>query len=310
MAYIAAVTRMAEQLGQTVEYNCTLDKYTTFKVGGKASAVIELSDTEAACKLFAEISRMKLPCFVLGKGSNVIADDNGFSGVILHVGNGMSQIFLDKSDPQRETVICGAGVSLNQLCRFALEHSLGGLEFAWGIPGTVGGAVYMNAGAYDGEIKDVIENCIAADKNGNTVKLSAEEMKLGYRSSMFENGDYLILSASFRLRKRDAGEIRARMDDLIARRKQRQPLEYPSAGSTFKRPKGSYASLLIEQCGLKGLSVGGAQVSTKHSGFIINTGNATSADILSLAELVRERVKAETGYLLELEPKLLSDNIK
>lgn len=309
MTYITAVAGLAEQLGQTVKYNRTLKEYTTFKVGGNASVVIELSDAAAACRLFSDINRRGLPCYILGKGSNVIADDNGYSGIILHIGNGMSQIFLDESDKDGETVVCESGVSLSSLCRFALEHSLGGLEFAWGIPGSVGGAVYMNAGAYGGEIKDVIESCTAADRNGNAVKLSAEDMKLGYRSSMFESGEFLILSAAFRLKKCDAGEIRAKMDELIEKRRLRQPLEYPSAGSAFKRPAGSYASLLIDQCGLKGLSVGGAQVSTKHSGFIINTGGATSADILSLAEQVRERVKAETGYILELEPKLLGDAV-
>jgi len=198
-----------------------------------------------------------------------------------------------------------SGASLAQLCTFALENSLSGLEFAYGIPGTVGGAVFMNAGAYGGEMKDVLLNSEYVSTDGTSGELDNEAMELSYRHSAYENSNLVITAASVRLAPADRNEIKSTMNDILARRKEKQPLEYPSAGSTFKRPEGNFAGALIEQCGLKGVSVGGAQVSEKHAGFIINRGGATAADILSLIKHVQARVKAQTGVSLETEIRLI-----
>ena len=204
------------------------------------------------------------------------------------------------------TLTAGAGVRLAALCRAALEHGLSGLEFAYGIPGTVGGAVYMNAGAYGGEMKDVIVSADYIDASGETHSVNADEMKLSYRHSVFaENPDNIITDMTLRLDKGNHDEIQAEMKTLMQKRLDKQPLEYPSAGSTFKRPEGSYASLLIEQCGLKGLTYGEAQVSEKHSGFVVNKGNATFEDVIKLTDEVKKTVLEKTGYSLELEPVIL-----
>ena len=203
-------------------------------------------------------------------------------------------------------VTAGAGASLISVCKRALDNSLAGMEFAYGIPGTVGGGVYMNAGAYGGEIKDILKYAEAVDREtGEVRRFTAQEAQLSYRKSIFMDNGYIITSAVFELSQGDPAEIKAKMNELMEKRISKQPLDFPSAGSTFKRPEGSFASLLIDQCGLKGLSVGGAQVSTKHSGFVINTGNATSADIFALIEKVKEIVFEKTGYRLECEPVIL-----
>ena len=202
-------------------------------------------------------------------------------------------------------ITCGAGVSMNRLCRFALEKGLTGLEFAFGIPGSAGGAAFMNAGAYGGEMKDVLAGCTHLTQSGERGRLVGEELALGYRRSAYRENGFLITSLLLRLAPGDKTEIQARMEDLIARRKAKQPLEYPSAGSTFKRPEGYFAGALIESCGLKGASVGGAQVSEKHAGFVINHGGATSADILALIRLIQNTVYAKKGVRLEPEVRFL-----
>ena len=202
-------------------------------------------------------------------------------------------------------IVCGAGIKLSKLCTFALENSLSGLEFAWGIPGTVGGAVYMNAGAYGSDISAVIQECTYIDESGNVVQADVSSLDLGYRKSIFSNSKKVIISAKFRLEFGKKEIIKAQMDELMFRRKSKQPLEFPSAGSTFKRPTGYFAGSLIEECGLKGASVGDAQVSEKHAGFVINKGNASCRDVLSLIAKVKEEVFLRTSVTLEPEVKII-----
>lgn len=206
-----------------------------------------------------------------------------------------------------DTIRCFAGVPLVKLCGFALDNGLGGLEFAYGIPGSVGGAVYMNAGAYGGEMKDVLASVTALDINGNIHEYSADELEMSYRHSRFTDSGEVILSAEFRLQKADKNSIKARMSELMEKRRSKQPLEFPSAGSTFKRPEGAYAAQLIEECGLKGFTVGNAQVSEKHSGFVINRGGASFDDVMAVIAEVKRTVAEKTGYRLECEPIIISE---
>ncbi|MBE6844158.1 MAG: UDP-N-acetylmuramate dehydrogenase [Ruminococcus sp.] len=302
MLYTDELCSLCRELGCEYKLNEPLSRHTTFKIGGNAGMVAEINSEIQLVEIVKFLRKNNVKFFVLGKGSNILADDNGFDGVILKISDKFSEIKIQDEN----LIYCTAGTSLSRLCMFALEHSYSGLEFAYGIPGTAGGALYMNAGAYGGEIRDVIVSARYVDKNGDIVSVNAEDMNLSYRHSAFsENADNIIVDMVFRLEKGEKAEIKAKMDELLQKRKDKQPLEYPSAGSTFKRPQGSYASLLIEQCGLKGMSVGGAQVSEKHSGFVINTGGATSEDVLRLTDKVREIVNEKTGYMLELEPIIL-----
>jgi UDP-N-acetylmuramate dehydrogenase len=205
------------------------------------------------------------------------------------------------------TIYCEAGASLKALCMFALENSLSGLEFAYGIPGTLGGAVYMNAGAYGGEMKDVLYSVNHIDNDGNNGTLNKENLDLGYRHSAYTNNGFVITSAVIKLTKADKKDIKEAMDDKLQRRKDKQPLEYPSAGSTFKRPEGYFAGALIEDCGLKGYTVGGAQVSEKHAGFVINKGGATATDVMTLISDVQRIVKEKHGVTLETEVKIVGE---
>ncbi|MEM1483990.1 UDP-N-acetylmuramate dehydrogenase [Oscillospiraceae bacterium PP1C4] len=279
-----------------------MSAHTSFKIGGPADLFIRPRDGDAAALVIREIKNLHLPMVIIGKGSDLLVSDDGIRGVVLALDE-------QTSSPEllSETMIrCSAGTSIAELCAFALDHSLTGLEFAWGIPGSVGGAVYMNAGAYYGEMKDVVASAEYLDSEGNTGTLQAAQLTFSYRHSWFtDHHDCLITSAVFCLQKGDRKAIRARMEELMAARKSKQPLEYPSAGSTFKRPAGSYASALIDQCGLKGRRVGGAMVSEKHAGFVINYENATCRDVLDLIEVVKHEVSEKTGFMLECEIKLL-----
>ncbi len=291
----------ANKLGCTVVHGAELKNYTTFKIGGKAPCLIELDNSEKCVKLITFAEKAGITYYVIGKGSNLIVDDRGVDAVFFHIsGNG---IYVKNET----SIVCFSGVTLSKLCAFALGNGLGGLEFANGIPGSVGGAVYMNAGAYGGEIKDVIVSAEVLGKDGKVVAFTKDDLKLAYRKSVIMENGGIILSAEFSLEKADKNEIRAKMNELMEKRRSKQPLEYPSAGSSFKRPEGSYASLLIEQCGLKGFSVGGAQVSEKHSGFIINKGGASFDDLMELISKVKSVVKEKTGYILECEPEIISD---
>lgn len=257
---------------------------------------------QSLCLLYSKCKEVSLNSCILGNGTNVLFTDLGFRGVTFVISGEMGEITA-----HGDTITAQAGASLKKLCLTALDNGLTGAEFAYGIPGTVGGAVYMNAGAYGGEINDIIKSVTAADSCGNVITFTHDQLEMGYRKSVFTDKDYLILWATFELSKGDKTEIKAKMDDLMSRRKDKQPLEYPSAGSTFKRPEGTYAGLVIEQSGLKGYTVGGAQVSQKHANFVINKGGATASDIIKLIEDVKKTVKEKTGYDLECEVKLIKD---
>ena len=285
MNNIEALEKYALSLECSAERGVSMKNYTSFKVGGPAELFLSPEDAGQTAKLVRFCEKEDIPVFVLGKGSNVLVSDKGIK--------------------DENTVRAQSGASLAQLCSFALENSLSGLEFAYGIPGTVGGAVFMNAGAYGGEMKDVLINSEYVSPDGTSGELDNEAMQLSYRHSAYEDSGLVITAASVRLTPGDPEQIKNTMHDIISRRRDKQPLEYPSAGSTFKRPEGHFAGALIEQCGLKGVSVGGAQVSEKHAGFIINRGGATASDILSLIKHVQARVKAQTGVTLETEIRLI-----
>ena len=278
-----------------------LSRHTTFRVGGPAALMALPRSLEELQSLLKLTHREGIPPFFLGKGSNLLAADEGVDAFLIKLAGGLDTIRLVGEDQ----VEAEAGATLAQTAVFAAEHGLTGLEFAHGIPGTVGGGVFMNAGAYDGELKQVLLWADCLDETGRTRRLAGEELDLSYRHSVFSSLPWVVTAARFRLTPGDRAEIREKMADLARRRRSKQPLEYPSAGSTFKRPPGHFAGGLIQQCGLKGARIGGAQVSEKHAGFVINTGGATCGDILALIRMVRETVHRETGVWLEPEVRLL-----
>ena len=281
-----------------------MSRHTSFRIGGPADLFVTAVSEKALCKLVAALKEENIPYFVVGNGSNLLVSDEGFRGVVLTLGGELKKISLEKG----RIIHCGGGVSLASLCAFARDNGLTGLEFAWGIPATAGGAAFMNAGAYGGEMKNVLVSCSHVDGEGKIGEFSGDELELSYRHSAYhneENKDKIITSLTLILEKGDETQIAAQMDDFMGRRKDKQPLEYPSAGSTFKRPEGYFAGALIEQCGLKGKSVGGAQVSVKHAGFVINTGDATCEDVLGLVEFIKETVLREKGVELECEIKMI-----
>ena len=298
-----------EQLAAALRQSCPalelrerepMARHTTFRIGGPVRLMaLPRSEGEVlACLREAERAQVRL--VVLGNGSNLLAADGEIPCfAVLLTG-------LDALERTGEREIwAGAGVSLARLASFAAQEGLAGLEFAHGIPGTLGGGVLMNAGAYGGEMVQVVKEVAAAGRNGGVETVPAELCGFSYRRSAFSDGERVILGAKFQLEPDDPAAIRGRMDDLARRRKEKQPLEYPSAGSMFKRPAGHFAAALIEQCGLKGLTVGGAQVSEKHAGFVINRGGATCADVLALVDQVKERVLQQTGVELEMEVRVL-----
>ncbi|MDE6124207.1 MAG: UDP-N-acetylmuramate dehydrogenase [Eubacterium sp.] len=274
-----------------------MKNHTTFKVGGNAELMVFPASENEAAEIIKFCSQQGIRLIAIGNGSNLLVSDNGIHACVMCFGNDFSEIRLIDD----ETVFAQSGASLMKLCRFALEHSLSGLEFAYGIPGSCGGAAFMNAGAYGGEMKDVLYKCSHIDKNGNIGILEGDEMKLSYRRSVYYDNGCIITGIYLKLKKGSKEDIKAKMDDFLQRRKDKQPLEYPSAGSTFKRPEGYFAGALIEECGLKGKSVGGAQISEKHAGFVINKGNATCSDILQLCNICSETVMNEKGVKLEME---------
>lgn len=269
----------------------------TFKTGGPVKVLAEPENEE---QLLSAVRAFGENCVVLGKGSNVLIPDEGLSVPVIRLSGRFCEVSVSEN-----TVTAGAGAMLRDLCLAAYENSLTGAEFAYGIPGSVGGALYMNAGAYDGEMSFITSSVRMLTRGGEIVEVPARECDFGYRRSLFKSVGGVILGAVFEFKKGDGDAIKAKMDDLLNRRKTSQPLEYPSAGSTFKRPEGYFAGKLIQDAGLKGLSVGGAQVSEKHAGFIINTGGATSSDIRSLIEKVIEAVRRDSSVTLEPEVVIL-----
>ena len=291
----------SKDLGCKASKNEMLSDHISFKVGGPCPLLIEPKNENQLKDIITEIRKENIPFAVLGNGTNILVSDGGIDKVIVKIGDEMTRLSLEGED----VISCSAGTKVVTLCKFALEKSLSGLEFAYGIPGTCGGAVFMNAGAYGGEVKDVLSEITYLTPDSELKTMSAEEAELSYRHSVFKENGCIVVSAKFKLKKAPKEEIKNAMTDFLSRRKDKQPLEYPSAGSTFKRPEGYYAGALIEQCGLKGKTVGGAQISEKHAGFLINKNNATAKDITDLITLTRETVKKETGVTLEPEVIIL-----
>lgn len=275
-----------------------MSRYTTFKIGGPARVLVSPQSVEEIQSAIRCAKQYDVPYLVVGNGSNLLVDDTGYEGMILRLGEDFAGI-----DIEGTTVTAQAGAMLSRIGNTAAAAGLAGFEFATGIPGTIGGAVVMNAGAYGGEVKDVITAVTVLDEMGRIVRLSNEQMEFGYRRSILSEKDYVVLEVALQLTGGDREMVQARIRELSARRREKQPLEYPSAGSTFKRPEGYFAAKLIEEAGLKGVRVGGAQVSAKHAGFVINTGNATAKDVIMLTNMVREEVQRQFGVTLELEIK-------
>ena len=289
--------------------NEPMSAHTTFRTGGPAAYYFIPEDETEAAGLIRYFHNNDIPYFVIGNGSNLLVSDEGFDGAVIDLGrnDGTSFTMLGIDDEREDGILfdCGAGCLLSSVGSYALKFSAAGFEALGGIPGCVGGACIMNAGAFGSEIKDVIFEAKVITKNGEIKKLGRDEMSFGYRTSSLLTEGYTVARASFLLKKGETGEIEARMKELTERRREKQPLEYPSAGSTFKRPEGDFAGRLIDEAGLRGLRLGGAMVSEKHCGFIINYDHASARDIYELIEEVRKRVFEHSGVMLEPEVKML-----
>lgn len=290
----------------TAEKNVLTDepmkKHVTFRVGGPADYFVTPESAEEVQKIILLCKEKGMPYYILGNGSNLLVSDNGYRGVIIQIYKSMSNITVEG-----ELVTAQAGALLSAIAAQAAGASLTGFEFASGIPGTIGGAAVMNAGAYGGEMKDVMEQVTVLTKDGEILVIPGEQMEMGYRTSIVAKNQYIVLEAVIRLAHGDQEQIRARMNELKEKRTTKQPLEYPSAGSTFKRPEGYFAGKLIEDAGLRGFQIGGAQVSEKHCGFVINKDQATAADVRELIRQVSERVRENSGVTLEPEVKMLGE---
>ena len=279
-----------------------MNNHVTFRVGGSADFFVTPKNYEELSWVLKCCAKYEMPCYIMGNGSNLLVSDQGYRGVVI-------QLFRQLNDIQCEgnVIRAQAGALLSAVANRALEEKLTGFEFAAGIPGTLGGACVMNAGAYGGEMKDVLKSVTVLTREGERITLQKNELELGYRTSIIAKKDYIVLEAEIELKAGDAEEIKAVMDDLKERRTTKQPLEYPSAGSTFKRPEGYFAGKLIQESGLQGFQVGGAQVSEKHCGFVINKDQATAADIAELIRQVQDRVEEKFGVRLETEVKRLGE---
>ncbi len=286
--------------------NEPMSKHTTFHIGGPAALMALPRTMEEVQTVFKTAAELDVEPFFLGNGSNLLVADGGYPGFVVKLAGEFEEICFCPAPKGGKTQLTAGGAALlSTLSKTALHWGLTGLEFAGGIPGSLGGAVTMNAGAYGGEISQNLLWVCAVDRNGEERNFRTSECGFSYRKSIFSGGDFLVVEVLFQLESGDPAAIKARMDELAAKRREKQPLEYPSAGSMFKRPPGHFAAALIDQCGLKGLTVGGAQVSEKHAGFVVNRGGATCADVLELVRQVKERVLAETGVELEMEVKVL-----
>lgn len=274
----------------------SMASHTTFRIGGLADCFVQLENTEQLIKIQKYLSQVGVPFFILGNGSNLLVSDAGFRGVILQIGPKMNRVTVEGN-----VIVAQAGASMAQIARTAMEHELTGMEFASGIPGTIGGGVVMNAGAYGGELSQIVTQVNVVNNEGEIMELDNETMEFGYRTSTIRNNPFTVTEVILRLEKGDRRQIRERMEELAAKRRDKQPLEYPSAGSTFKRPAEHYAGQLIMEAGLRGFQCGGAKVSDKHCGFVINTGNATAEDVRKLIREVQARVKDQFNVDLETE---------
>ncbi len=297
------IGELREALGETsLKTNEPMREHTTFRVGGAADFFIRPEGTEELCRSLEILHRHKIPVLVMGNGSNLLVRDKGIHGAVLQIYHSMSKITIEG-----DTVYAEGGALLSAVAVAAAEYALSGLEFASGIPGTIGGAVVMNAGAYGGEMKDILISVDVLTPSLEIKTVPAAELDLAYRHSSIPSEGYIVLGAALRLKAGDAAAIRSRMAELSTQRREKQPLQYPSAGSTFKRPEGYFAGKLLQDAGLKGRTVGGAQVSEKHAGFLINTGSATAQDILDLIALCQREVREKFGVTLEPEVKIVGE---
>ena len=296
------ITKKLEKINNlNVKENAKMKNYTTFKVGGTADLLITPHNKESLSKALKYIDHANIPFLALGSGSNIIVSDKGYRGIIIHLEE------LNNIKISENKVIAQTGVSLSTLANKARKAELTGLEFASGIPGSLGGGLFMNAGAYGGEMKDVVESVLVVNYKGEFERVNSKKLNLSYRNSILQKKDLIAVEATIKLKKAKKEKIAAKMKDLNSKRKQKQPLDWPSAGSIFKRPENDYAGRLIEEAGMKGYSIGDAQVSKKHAGFIINRGKATAEDIKELIEIVRNKVHEESGIYLEVEPKFIGE---
>ena len=271
-------------------------KHTTFRIGGPADAFVQIESAEALANVLQYLEKIAIPYMILGNGSNLLMDDAGYRGVIIEIADKMNEVRVEGS-----CLVCQAGALMSKVARVAYENGLTGLAFASGIPGTIGGGCVMNAGAYGGELKQVVESVTVMDRQGNQITLDNESMEFGYRDSVIKHYPYIVVEVRIHLTPGDKEAIKQEMDELAGKRREKQPLEFPSAGSTFKRPEGYFAGELIMNAGLRGYTVGGAQVSEKHCGFVVNKGGATAEDVKALIAHVQETVEEQTGVLLEPE---------
>ncbi|MGN0339399.1 MAG: UDP-N-acetylmuramate dehydrogenase [Lachnospira sp.] len=293
------VTRLINITGKdNVRINEPMKNHTTFKIGGPAQYYVTPESVTQIQEVVSLCRNMNIPLHVIGNGSNILVGDDGVDGVVLALFNTFSDYEIKDN-----VITAQAGMSLIKLAVIALREGLTGLEFASGIPGSVGGAVYMNAGAYDGQMKDVVTSVTVLDEAGNIRILGRDELDMGYRTSAVAKNNMIVLQVVIELKSGDKEQIKARMNQLSELRKQKQPLEYPSAGSTFKRPEGYFAGKLIADAGLKGYSIGGAAVSEKHAGFVVNMGGATAKDVVELTDYIKKRIMEQFGVTLELEIK-------
>ena len=302
----AAIERISKAVpSERLLRNEPMSRHSSFRIGGPAAAFVIVNNEEELAYVMRTVSESGAEHMIIGNGSNLLVSDEGYPGIMIKLGGDFESISVDPDDLCRVRV--GAAMLLSRTSTFLTEHGLSGFEFASGIPGSIGGAVFMNAGAYGGEIKDVVRSVRVMDADGAGIRtLSNEDMHFAYRHSAAEDGSMLILSAEMELTADDPEEIEDRVAELQYKRNSKQPVNYPSAGSTFKRPVGGFAAALIEQSGLKGFTVGGAQVSEKHSGFVINTGGASCEDVLAVMRHVREKVLEDSGILLEPEVRLIN----
>ncbi len=306
MDEMAVKNYLAEIAGK----DCVLEQepmsaHTTFRIGGPAKYFVLPKSVQLLQQVLHFCKKEKLPYFVMGNGSNLLVSDKGYDGVVIQLFRNFDNITVSKAKTGEKLITAQAGALLSKVSRTALEESLTGFEFAAGIPGTIGGAVVMNAGAYDGEMKQVVKSVTAFDEEGGTVVFSNEELELGYRTSVLQKRGLVVAEVTICLEAGDKQEIARRMEELQMRRSAKQPLEFPSAGSTFKRPEGYFAGKLIMDAGFRGYQVGGAKVSDKHCGFVVNAGGATAADVIALTDQIRDKVYQETGVTLELEVRKL-----
>lgn len=283
-----------------IKFNELMKNHTSFKIGGPVDVLVEPDNINLIKEVLKWAKANNVPLLIFGQGSNLLVKDKGIRGIAIKLSHNFNKATINENEIQAE-----AGIRLSALAKKAAQHSLTNFEFAEGIPGSLGGAVVMNAGAYDGEMKNVLKSVTAINTEGNLKTFTLEEMALGYRQSIFQTNNYYVLSAIISLQKGNEKEIKAKMQQFARSRREKQPLEYPSAGSTFKRPEGYYVGPMIEELGLKGFSIGGAQVSRKHAGFIINTGNATAQDVLDLIIYIQDKVFDKYGVKLEPELKIV-----